>query len=589
MYHNKPRLKLISVIMLLMLGSASAHSQAVQVPTNLNPGAVDVYKNKNKNFYDNIRNKFNKENDGSGDIIDKTDFSEKKYPTQKTYRKFRIHTVEFDGNTTIKDKELDELALDYLDKEITINELKNLSRQITALYKNKGYLTSFAYIAPQNISDGIVTIKVMEGKVGTVNILGNKWSRDSYLNNKILKGNKVNENKIFNVNNLKNSMRTVNEITYLKGRATLTPGESPETTDIELNLEEKLPLRAGFSYDNMGPELVGEHRVNFLIGVDNVTGFGDTLYAVNTLADGTVGIGAGYKLPIGSKGTEVGFDYSYSDVMLGGAYKLNKVEGSSSNYRLYLLQKLYKSANWDITADLAFDLRASKATVVNNLILDKYNSRVLRAGINLVKDDSYGRWIGRLENSLGLPILGGSGTNVLSQSGHGVPTSKFYKISAEATRANALPLGMIGIFRLAGQFSTDNLLPSEKLLYGGMNTVRGFQESWLIGDLGYNASVEVRTPIFFLPESINLPKIGELAIKDRINFVTFYDQAFAQDIHQGRNENYRNFLHSLGCGLRVDLSKYLTGKIDVGFPLGRKRYDGQNAARFHIGIATNLY
>ncbi len=586
MSYYQQKITLISLAVLLFLTSSPAHTQAVQVPSNLNPGAVDVYKQKNNNSYDDIKNKFD---DESENIIDKTNFSQKEYKTKESYRKFIIHTVEFDGNTVIKDDELSLLAEEFLDREITIKDLKKLSRKVTVFYKNKGYLTSFAYIIPQNISDGVVTIKIFEGKVGKINILGNKWSKDNYINNKVFKNNKVNENKVFNINNLENSMRTVNEISYLKGKATLLPGEVPDTTDIELNLQEKLPFKAGVSYDNMGPKLVGEHRVNFLLGVDNITGFGDSIYAINTLANGTVGVGAGYKLPIGSKGTEVGFDYSYSDVALGGAYKLSKIEGTSTNYRLYLLQKLYKSPNLDVSADLAFDFRSSEATILKASVFDKYNSRTLRAGVNLIADDSYGRWIGRLENSFGVPILGASTKDILLQSGHGVPTGKFYKLAAEVTRANTLPLGMIGIFRLGGQISTDNLLPSEKLLYGGMNTVRGFQESWLIGDLGYNTSLEIISPIFFLPESVNVPKFGQVKLKDKVNFVAFYDQAFAQDIHQGRNENYTNFLHSVGCGLRVDLSKYLTGKLDVGFPLGRKRYDGQNAARFHIGIASNFY
>ncbi len=592
MSHKQLKFKLISIAMLLVLGSTSVQAQSVQVPTNLNPGAVDSYNKKNNNLYDRLK----KNDDESDSIIDKTNFSDKEYETEKSYRKFTIHTVEFDGNTVIKDKELNELAEGFLDKEITIKELKALSRQVTGLYKNRGYMTSFAYIQPQNISDGVLTIKVLEGKVGTINIMGNKWTKDSYLNNKVFKANKVNEEKVFNVDNLKNSMRTVNEISYLKGRATLTPGEVPETTDIELNLEEKLPIRAGVSYDNTGPTVVGEDRVNFLVGIDNVTGFGDTLYAVNTLASGTTGVGAGYKLPLGSKGTEIGFDYSYSNVELGRQFKRNNIEGSSTNYRIYLNQKLYKSANLDISTDLAWDMRASEATIFNRSIIDKYNSRVLRSGINLIKDDSYGRLIARIENSIGLPVWGASTQNIQFGSGHGVPTSKFYKLSGQVIRANALPLGMLGVFRLGGQFTSDTLLPSEKLLYGGMNTVRGFHESELIGDLGYNASIEVRTPIFFLPEAIYIPKFFskntdesyELKLKERINFVTFYDQAFAQDIHQGSNETFRNFYQSLGCGFRVNLSKVLTGKIDVGFPIGRSRYNNQNAARFHFGIASNL-
>ena len=62
----------------------------------------------------------------------------------------------------------------YLNKQVTFNDIKDITAKIKAKYKEKGYLTTAAFLPEQEIKDGRIEIKVIEGKMGKLSIEGNK-------------------------------------------------------------------------------------------------------------------------------------------------------------------------------------------------------------------------------------------------------------------------------------------------------------------------------------------------------------------------------------------------------------------------------
>jgi len=85
---------------------------------------------------------------------------------------FLLEKIVFEGNTVIKDDELQKLALEVLGEDVYFDELLEVCSKVTNLYRAKGYLTSYATVPPQRIVDGVATIKIVESKVGEMNIEG---------------------------------------------------------------------------------------------------------------------------------------------------------------------------------------------------------------------------------------------------------------------------------------------------------------------------------------------------------------------------------------------------------------------------------
>ncbi|MDD3012778.1 MAG: ShlB/FhaC/HecB family hemolysin secretion/activation protein [Candidatus Gastranaerophilales bacterium] len=500
--------------------------------------------------------------------------------------KFKLNNIVFKGNTVIKTSELEVQARDIVGKEITLNDLKDIAKKITALYQSKGYLTSIAYVPPQDNNTGIAEIVIMEGKVGTISIEGNKWARTSYIRKNILNENDLSSKEIFNVINLKRSLQDINQKDYLKGQVSLQRGNEPETTDIKLKLNEKLPIGLSASWDNTGRELIGIQKAGITTSIYNLTGFGDSLYANTSFASRTFGLNTGYSIPLGSYGTELKLGYSISDIELGGIYKQNNIEGRSQGFVASLIQPLYKGDRLKVYGDLTWDMRTSKTTIQKTL-MENYELRVLRTGINTIFDDNSGRWISGVNVSTGLPIMGAKGST-----GRGIGSGAFVKVNTNLIRVQKLPYRTLGIFRTNWQMSPNALKSVEQMQLGGMYTVRGFDEGVLLGDIGFNNSIELRHAVPLLPEKISIPywinKKTNIKVKEKVHFAGFYDQGFARSIHNGKCGKFSNFLQSIGVGLRIYLTDNLTASFDMGFPMGKKRYDDQHGMRFHFSISADV-
>jgi hypothetical protein len=69
----------------------------------------------------------------------------------------------------------------YLGKEITPTDLEAIVEKIKTKYRENGYLTTFAYVPEQELKEGKIEIRVLEGRLGEVKIEGNRWFSSSLL------------------------------------------------------------------------------------------------------------------------------------------------------------------------------------------------------------------------------------------------------------------------------------------------------------------------------------------------------------------------------------------------------------------------
>jgi hemolysin activation/secretion protein len=123
---------------------------------------------------------------------------------------------------------------------------------------------------------------------------------------------------------------------------------------------------------------------------------------------------------------------------------------------------------------------------------------------------------------------------------------------------------------------------------GGAFTVRGSKEGRTIGDSGVVLSAEWRIPAYFLPADKNVPFSKNLSWRDAITFLVFTDAGatFTNDVSVGTDAN--EYLLSVGAGVRLQLNKRLSARLDLGIPLA---HDGEkiNGARLHFGLDGLLF
>ena len=522
-------------------------------------------------------------NDGTRmkDLIDKQNKIQEQKEKERidenlTYNpQFTLKKIRFTGNTKISDRKLNKLAQDLIGKEVYLDDIMDLTVKVSRYYQKQGYITSYAYLPAQEVTDGNIEICIKESRIVSKEVEGNKWERIWYFNNVATYG--LAQDKVFNARDLQGAMKNINNSPHMKVSAGISKN-ADQDTEIKLHVQDRFPITMNVAWDDFGRDYTGRQRFTSIVGLENLSGFGDKIYAGTVLSSRSTGAVAGYSIPISKWGTRLSFDYSYSDSDLGGPYKNLRINGKAKTYSLRVTQPLRNTATQDLAAYISLDAinSVSKSGFLRTNLSD-YSLRVMRIGMNGMFDDSKGRFIGNVSVDLGTSGLGASPN--LS----GAQQSTFYKISGSVARVQRLPKKSLGIVRVFGQYSPQSLYSAEQMYVGGVYSVRGYQPSELLGDYGVVGTVELRTPI------PGLKKVLPNKVKnwsDKAKLAAFYDWGYTKE-HNNLYGYPSNFLHSVGFGLYINLTEAIYTQFGVGFPLGKKYYN-ENNARFYFSINTDI-
>lgn len=568
--------KIINVLVAIMLVAQGV--AFADAPVNTNGAGIYNSMNRQQIKQYDVQKQITQPIDSKDDSIDEAFYMD----VQKDYEKdgviynpqFKVNEIIFEGNTKVKTASLNTLAESVIGQDIYFEDLLRVAKKITKYYQAKGFLTSYAFIPSQNIKNGVVTICIVESKVDSIDIEGNRWARSWYLKNIIMGKNGLREGDVFNAGALQGALREINQEDYIEAQSVVSKND--DKTQLKLDVKDRFPLKFDFAWDDYGRSYTGVQRASFLLGLDNVTGMGDKIYGGTILSSGATGVLAGYSVPISPYGTRLSFDFSNSNINLGGPYKFLNVKGKAQSYALRITHPLIENAKTSVVAYTGIDfVNASTESKLLNSTLSDYNLYVLRSGFHGMTDDKNGRWIGTLGFDVGLP--GATKGEIRG------PQGVFFKLVAGATRVQRLFGRTIGILRVNGQYSPNRLYTAEQMQIGGPYTLRGYQPAELIGDYGVTGTAEIRTPIpglrKILPNKLKF-------IDDKVRLAVFYDFGWVQE-HSHLYDYPQNFLHSVGFGSYISLTDWISLQFGVGIPLGRKYY-GENSARFYFGLNSEL-
>jgi len=494
---------------------------------------------------------------------------------------FKLNSVHITGNTEYTEEQLMNLICSRVGEEVTINDLIGMANTITEWYQKNGYISTTAYLPPQKVEDGNIEIVVMEGKYGNVTIEGNKWARKKYLNATFLKDKSIQEDKVLNVADIQESLRELNATDYIKGAVALQDNEDSEQyTDLTLNVKDRFPIDLDLRFDNQGRSSVGLNRFVIFAGMNNLTGFGDQLLSTTSIARSSIGQGVFYSVPIGRHETKLNLCYSYSGTELDkGILKDLDVKGKSHAFYVDLSRRLVKTENYKLYGDIAFDMRNTETTMLGQEIYG-YKTRSVKLNLTNIKDDFSGKWLGNIGIAKGIDVFGASNDSYGMYTKH-TPTNKMVKLNASVARLQVLPWRMMGILSASGQWTNRNVWYSDKMLVGGISSVRGFEEGYFLRDYGATASLELRAPVPFLNHLPDKLKF----IDDSIRLAAFCDAGWFGDYGYGMPSS--DFVMSVGGGMILKMTRYLSGNVYVGVPIVNRPDEASNL-RVHFMITSNI-
>ena len=90
--------------------------------------------------------------------------------------RFVLRDVTIAGNTVLDQEAIRGVVDPYLGKSVTTADLEEIRRQLTLLYINRGYINSGVVIPDQNVVNGVVAFRVVEGRVSGIEVTGTDTS-----------------------------------------------------------------------------------------------------------------------------------------------------------------------------------------------------------------------------------------------------------------------------------------------------------------------------------------------------------------------------------------------------------------------------
>lgn len=497
-------------------------------------------------------------------------------------KKVEVLDFEFSGNIALKTSYLKKLVLPYIQKELSLKELKGICGEISDAYRERGYFLVYPYLHPQEIKDGVVIIEIIEGELGEVEIEGN--CREKFIENHF----RPTKNGVLNYNQLLKSLLILNEYPDVQVTAILKKGKEPKTADILLKVEQKFSFHTSLNYDNFGSRYVSSHHEglglefsNLLMGGDNISLRGVTGSPVDTLFFGR----AEYRFPINGYGTKANLSFTRSDFDVQREFKRLDAGGESKIYGFSLSHPVTRTRVSSLDVNFGFDYKQIK-----NYLLGQINSddelRVFKVGLAGDKIDGFkGRNYYSLFCTTGVEdIMDGLEHDdpLASRVGAG---GDFIKGNFDLARYQKFLCGSFILLKGSSQVASDVLPIPEQFSVGGADTVRGYPQSELLGDYGYTANLELRfTPPFFAEKRV--PFTSNRKVKECIQLLCFmdYGSTFRKSVLVGEEKNEE--ICGAGIGARINLGENLDLRLDLGFPVGDKEpSDGSNSTTYIQAIA----
>lgn len=495
---------------------------------------------------------------------------------------FLLKKIVITGTTVFKAEEFVAIYQPYLNKEITFADLETVMKAIEALYSKKGYLTTSAYIPPQDIKDGLVQIRVAEGKLGNVKIEGNKWFSTALIE-KFFHSKK---NQILNIKDLQRDILRLNQTSDLEVKTVISAGSAPETSDIVLQVKDKLPWHIGVGEDSQGTRLTGKYRTSFTLRSSNLTGNADSLFSVSLLSRHTFGQSVSYSLPIGTNGTKFSLDATYFKMKLGKEYADEDITGRTQIYTPRLSWELALREDYQADFNLGIDIKS----IVQRQSGDKTSNDQLRMpwfGFDFTKQDMGGQTSFSPKFTFsGSGFLGSSSNNhsLASREGSG---GSFFKYEQSLNRTQRMPFGSYLSLRTQFQAASHTLPSSEQIQIGGAYSVRGYPEGNYLADNGGYLATEWVFPMYLIPKDWKLNN-QKIPLRYQIQPLIFVDCGGGKLKKVNGGERSDQFLAGVGGGVQINFSGFSLKAQWAKAIGGDQPISGAGPSTFYLSMQTEI-
>jgi len=413
-----------------------------------------------------------------------------------------VKSFRFAGNTLLSAVQLGPAVAEYLDRPLDYTQLQAAATAVANAYRAAGWIVR-AYLPRQEITDGIVTIQIVEAVFGGLHLEGDVPRRIN--RERIAKAFDA-QQKVgspLNAERLDRALLLADDLPGVAVSGSLGEGTREGETDLVLKVVDE-PLIAGeAALDNTGARSTGRERATASLYLNSPAGVGD-LFSANLIHTQGSDYGRiGFTVPLGLDGWRVGVNASALNYRLVApefipldARGKSDSAGMEASYAIIRsrLKNLYFNAGVD---HKSFDNQSVGA------VTTRYKIDAITLGLAGNLFDSVG---GGGANSASLSFVEGRANldGSPNQAADAATTSvagHYGKLRYAASRQQSVTDSVSLFAALSGQSASKNLDSSEKFYLGGAYGVRAYPANEGGGSEGRLLNLELR---WRLPAGFNL-------------------------------------------------------------------------------------
>jgi len=411
----------------------------------------------------------------------------------------QVRKIRITGNTVIPDAELEKIAAPFENRELGNIELEELRQRLTKLYISRGYINSGAVLPDQKVSEGVIEIRIVEGRLTRTEIEGTEHFDKAYFSDRIA----LHAGPPLNLPELEQELQILLRDPLVKSMsAQLVPGERPGEAVLKAKVEEAPRYNLGLVLDNKLSPSLGDAKGTLLGSINNLIGRGDVLEGEFGYAEGIPhDVKVRYRTPITVRDTAIGVHYENTNAtVVESPFDVLDIKSRLETIGAQVSHPVFRTPNQQLVLAGVVERRETKTTLLGvpfSFSPGVNDGKATVSALRLVGDYvDRGRTqviAARSTVSIGLDAFGSTINANGPDSRFTAWLGQFQWVKLLGERGDQLR------FRADFQYTNDALLPVEQYAVGGLDSVRGYRAFQLLRDQGYTASVEYRIPVFSNP------------------------------------------------------------------------------------------
>lgn len=454
--------------------------------------------------------------------------------------------------------EVEEAVYPFLGPGRTAEDVEQARASLEQAYQDKGFQTVSVQVPRQSGRNGIIVLQVVEAKVGRLRVKGSRFFNLDKIKDKVPS---LAEGQVPNFNDVAREIVALNQMADRRVTPSLRAGVEPGTVDVDLEVKDTFPLHGSIELNNRYSANTTPLRLNGAISYNNLWQLGHTVgfsfqLAPERLSDATV-YSAYYLAPV---------------PWVNGLSLM--VQGTRQNSNVSTLGGAAVAGNGEIIGGRAILALPSAGSFFHSLSFGvdyKHFKQDLMIGGELTGSPvTYfpfslfysAAWVGKgytteLNGGLTFAFANFGSDEVEFDNRRYGASGSFVYFRGDLAHTRDLPFGFQIYGQIQGQATGQSLVDSEQFSGGGLDTVRGYLESEVLGDNAAMGSIEVRTPSL----------LGWAGEGNEWRFYVFSD-AGVLTLNNPLPEQQSQFdLASIGAGSRIRLFNHFNGSLDAGLPL----------------------